>query len=200
MRTIKPVQKVIDAFENLPGIGPKTAARLAYYLLRLPQERLEKFADSLARLKAETKICRVCFNIGEEELCPICDDLNRDKEIICVVEEPLDLLALERADGYGGVYHVLGGAISPLANIGPDDLFISQLLERVKKSGVKEVILATNSSMEGEATAMYLAEKIRKLNPEIRVTRLGRGLPTGAEVEYADGLTLSRALENRREM
>ncbi|OGD70906.1 recombination protein RecR [Candidatus Collierbacteria bacterium RIFCSPHIGHO2_02_FULL_49_10] len=206
MRSLKPVQKVIDAFESLPGIGPKSAARLAYYLLHVPQERLEKFAASLSRLRLDTKECRGCFNIGESELCPVCEDAHRDRSIICVVEQPLDLLAFERADGYPGVYHVLGGALSPLTNIGPDELHISELLDRLKGSGVKELILATNPSMEGEATAMYITHQISGMrergvaSADLKVTRIGRGLPTGAEVEYADSLTLSRALEGRREI
>lgn len=206
MRTIKPVQRVIDAFESLPGIGPKSAARLAYYLLNVPQERLEKFANSLARLRQDTKVCRVCFNIGEAEICPICEDERRDRSIVCVVEQPLDLLAFEKADGYEGVYHVLGGALNPLANIGPEEIRISELISRVKGGGIKELILATNPSMEGEATAMYIAHKIREGDSSakgglvIKITRIGRGLPTGAEVEYADSMTLSRALEGRREI
>lgn len=202
MRSLKPVQKVIDAFESLPGIGPKSAARLAYYLLHVPQERLERFAASLTRLRLDTKVCRICFNIGEAELCPICEDTRRDKGIICVVEQPLDLLAFERADGYEGVYHVLGGALNPLSNIGPDEISIGPLLERLRGSEVKELILATNPSMEGEATAMYIAHKVNEMKKagEIKITRIGRGLPTGAEVEYADSTTLSRALESRREM
>lgn len=205
MRSIKPVQKVIDAFESLPGIGPKSAARLAYYLLHVPQERLEKFAAAVARLRAETKVCGVCFNIGEAELCPVCADERRDKSVVCVVEQPLDLLAFEKADGYEGVYHVLGGALNPLANIGPDELHIGELLERLRSGEVKELILATNPSMEGEATAMYVAHEVERLRRQndkvgVKVTRIGRGLPTGGEVEYADGLTLTRALEGRREI
>ena len=203
MRSIRPVQKVIDAFESLPGIGPKSAARLAYYLLHVPQERIEKMAAALSQLRLDTKVCKTCFNIGEDELCPVCADPSRDKSVICVVEQPLDLLAFEKSDGYQGVYHVLGGVISPLSNIGPDDLFLPQLLERVKRGEIKELILATNPSLEGEATAMYIAQKIRedhgsaKGGRVIKITRIGRGLQTGAEVEYADGSTLSRALEGR---
>lgn len=200
MRSIKPVQKVIDSFESLPGIGPKTAARLAYYLLHVPQEKLEKFADSLSRLKKDSKVCKQCFNIGDSELCPVCEDKNRDGGVICVVETPLDLLAIEKSEGFKGVYHVLGGAINPLANIGPDDLTIQQLISRIKSSEVKELIIATNPTMEGEATAMFITYKIRDENKELKVTRIGRGLPTGADVEYADGQTLYRALENRREI
>jgi recombination protein RecR len=206
VKSIKPVQKVIDSFESLPGIGPKSAARLAYYLLHVPQERLEKFADSLNRLRKDTKVCKICFNIGEEELCPICAESGRDTSIVCVVEQPLDLIAMERSEGFKGVYHILGGVISPLSNIGPDELFISQLLERVKTGKVKELIIATNPSMEGEATAMYITHKIREVESKkdkvesLKITRIGRGLPTGAEVEYADSMTLTRAMENRREM
>lgn len=204
MKSIKPVQKVIDSFESLPGIGPKSAARLAYYLLHVPQERLEKFADSLNRLRKDTKVCKICFNIGEEELCPICAESGRDTSIVCVVEQPLDLIAMERSESFKGVYHILGGVISPLSNIGPDELFISPLLERVKTGKIKELIIATNPSMEGEATAMYITHKIREQrsgnSDQIKITRIGRGLPTGAEVEYADSMTLTRALENRREM
>lgn len=201
MKSIRPVQKVIDAFEALPGIGPKSAARLAYYLLHVPQERMENFARSLENLKKDTRQCAVCFNIGEEELCPICEDEKRDKKIICVVERPLDLLAFEKADGYNGVYHVLGGVISPLSGIGPEEIRIAELIERVKGGKVKEIILATNPTMEGEATAMYITHKVRdKVGEKVKITRIGRGLPTGADVEYADGQTLSRALEGRKEV
>jgi len=200
MKSIRPVQKVIDAFESLPGIGPKSAARLAYYLLHVPQERLETFAKALANLKKDTKECAVCFNIGEDDLCPICQDEKREKTTICVVETPLDLLAFERSDGYNGVYHVLGGVINPLAGIGPEELRINELLERIKEGEVEEVILATNPTMEGEATAMYISHKLKERNKKVKLTRIGRGLPTGADVEYADGQTLSRALEGRKEV
>lgn len=202
MKSIRPVQKVIDAFESLPGIGPKSAARLAYYLLHVPQERLEKFGEALVRLKKDTKQCEVCLNIGEDKLCPVCKDVSRDKGIVCVVETPLDLLAFERSDGFTGVYHVLGGAINPLAGVGPEELRIDELLARVKR-GLDELILATNPTMEGEATAMYITHKIRELkgkSAKVKISRIGRGLPTGADVEYADGQTLSRALEGRREV
>jgi recombination protein RecR len=201
MKSIRPIQKVIDAFESLPGIGPKSAARLAYYLLHVPQERLEKFGEGLSRLKKDTKRCEICFNIGEDSLCPVCKDNGRDKKIVCVVETPLDLLAFERADGFNGVYHVLGGAINPLGGVGPEELTIDELLGRIKKGGVEELILATNPTMEGEATAMYITHKIKEGKAkDLKITRIGRGLPTGADVEYADGQTLSRALEGRREV
>ena len=205
MKSIKPVQKVIDAFEVLPGIGPKTAARLAYYLLHVPQERLERFAESLSRLKKDTKLCRVCFNVGEDELCGVCDDNNRDNGVVCVVEQPLDLIAFEKGGGFVGVYHVLGGVVNPLMGIGPGDIRIAQLTNRVSQGNVKEVIIATNPTMEGEATAMYIVHEIRALEerlslPRVKVTRIGRGLPTGADVEYADEQTLSRALEGRQEL
>jgi len=201
MKSIRPVQKVIDAFESLPGIGPKSAARLAYYLLYVPQERLEKFGEGLTRIKKDTKQCEVCFNIGEDDLCPVCKDKGRDVSIVCVVERALDLLAFERADGFKGVYHVLGGAINPLAGVGPEELRIDELILRVKKGGIDELILATNPTMEGEATAMYITHKIKEAGvKKVKITRIGRGLPTGADVEYADGQTLSRALEGRREV
>lgn len=203
MRSIRPVQKVIDAFESLPGVGPKSAARLAYYLLNVPQEKLTKFAGALENLKKDTKLCALCFNVGEEEFCPVCQDETRDKSTVCVVETSLDLLAFERADGYKGVYHVLGGAVAPLAGIGPNDLRIPQLLARLKAREIKELILATNPNMEGEATAMYIIERMREMGlrgESLKVTRIGRGLPTGADIEYADGQTLTRALEGRGEM
>jgi len=210
VKSIRPVQKVIDSFESLPGIGPKSAARLAYYLLHVPQERLERFGESLGRLRKDTKVCRICYNIGESDLCPVCSDSSRDVSLICVVEQPLDLIAMEKSESFKGVYHILGGVISPLSNIGPDELFIAPLLERVKTGKVKELIIATNPSMEGEATAMYIAHKVRELKirqiggqvdkGQLTITRIGRGLPTGAEVEYADSMTLTRAMESRREM
>jgi len=202
MRSIKPVQKVVDAFEVLPGIGPKTAARLAYYLLNVPQEALDRFSLSLTRLKKDTKLCKLCFNVGEEEFCPVCQDQGRDKSIVCVVETALDLLAFEKADGYRGVYHVLGGVVNPMAGIGPDDLRIPQLLARIKTGEIKELILATNPNMEGEATAMFISQKIADMGMKegVRITRIGRGLPTGADIEYADAQTLLRALEGRGEV
>lgn len=202
MRSIRPVQKVVDGFESLPGIGPKSAQRLAYYLLNVPQEKLTKFAAALENLKKDTRLCAICFNVGEEEFCPVCQDETRDRTQVCVVETSLDLLAFEKADGFRGVYHVLGGAVAPLAGIGPNDLRIPQLMARVKTGEIKEMIIATNPNMEGEATAMYITERVKEMGAQgkIRVTRIGRGLPTGADIEYADGQTLNRALEGRGEM
>lgn len=198
----KSIRNLSEAFEKLPGVGPKTAARLTFYLLHVPQEQLDEFAGALSDLKKNTVLCSICFNVSETDPCPICTDQNRDKTVILVVEQPLDVLAIEKTGDYKGLYHVLHGAISPLNNIGPDELYIGQLLEHIASSvlPVTEVILATNPNMEGEATAMYLAKKIKELRVnKLRVTRLGQGLPTGGDLEYADETTLSRALEGRRE-
>ncbi len=197
----KPLQKLIEAFERLPGIGPKTAQRLAFYLLHVPQGELDKFATALINLKKDTVMCSVCFNISEQDPCEICASSNRDKSLICVVEQPIDILSLERTGKFHGVYHVLHGAINPLQNIGPDEINIAQLLKRVQNTTqpVYEIILATNPNMEGEATAMYITKQLKTQNPKIKVTRLAHGLPVGADLEYADEVTLSRALEGRRE-
>lgn len=202
MRSIRPVQRVIDAFEACPGIGPKSAARLAYYLLNVPQERLSKFGMALENLKKETKLCELCFNVGEEQFCLVCQDASRDKSLVCVVETPLDLLAIEKSEAFKGVYHVLGGSINPMAGIGPADLRISQLLGRVKTGEVEELVLATNPNMEGEATAMFIQERVKEMGlfEKIKITRIGRGLATGADIEYADGQTLLKALEGRSVM
>lgn len=200
MNLAKPLKRLIESFERLPGIGPKTAARLTFYLLHVPQEELDRFAEALSNLKKETVLCSICLNVSEVDPCPICADSRRDRGIICVVEQPLDVLALERADSFKGLYHVLHGAISPLNNIGPEELYIKQLLDRLTPlSGVKEVILATNPNMEGEATAMYIKNQLKVKSQKLKVTRLGQGLPTGADLEYADEVTLQRAMEGRRE-
>jgi recombination protein RecR len=196
MNLPRPVRKLIESFEKLPGVGPKTAQRLTFYLLHVPQSQLEIFAEALSTLKKNTVLCSICHNVSDKDPCAVCSDRNRDKSIICVVEQPLDVLALEKTGDYQGVYHVLHGAISPLNNIGPEELHIRELLPRLKNGEVKEVILATNPNMEGEATAMYLAKLIKPL--EIKVTRLAHGLPVGADLEYADEVTLSRAIEGRR--
>lgn len=200
VRNVKPIQRLVDQLEGLPGIGPKSAQRLAYYMLRFPQDRLTRFSEAVEKLKKETKVCKRCFNVGEQELCLVCGDDNRDMSIVCVVETPLDLLALEKADGYKGVYHVLHGVINPLNNIGPNDIYLPQLLKRATEGGIEELIIATNPSMEGEATAMYITHKLREAGSRVKVTRIGRGLPTGADLEYADEMTLQRAMEGRREM
>lgn len=201
----RPLQKLIEAFERLPGIGPKTAQRLAFYLLHVPQGEMEKFAEALVNLKKNTVLCSVCFNVSEADPCEICSSPSRDKSIICVVEQPIDILSLERTGKFNGVYHVLYGAINPLQNIGPDEIKIVELMRRVKNTTqpVKEIILATNPNMEGEATAMYIQKQLSVVSPQssdrIKVTRLAHGLPVGADLEYADEVTLSRALEGRRE-
>jgi recombination protein RecR len=196
----EPIQNLVVALERLPGIGPKTASRLAFYLLRAPEEISGLLAEALTDLKLRIAFCQECFNITSagRERCEICDSPQRDASIICVVEEPLDVLALERISAYKGKYHILQGVLSPIEGIGPDDLKIRPLLERIQRGGVKEVILATNPSMEGEATAQYLHPRLQALG--VRVTRLARGLPVGGDLEYADQNTLLRALSGRQEM
>lgn len=197
MATIpKVVRELIEAFERLPGIGPKSAQRLTYYLLHAPKEEAEMLAKSALALKESTVLCSVCFNISEKDPCEIDSDPTRDKSIICVVEDPLDVLAIDRTN-FKGLYHVLHGAISPLQNIGPDELHVKELLPRLKDGSVTEVILATNPTMEGEATAMYIDRLIRPLG--IKVTRIARGLPVGGDLEYADESTLTRSFEGRKE-
>ncbi len=196
----EPIQKVINALERLPGIGPKTASRLAFYLLRAPENVAQDLSESLNILKGKVAFCQECFNITEagRTRCEVCDDPKRDTGIICVVEEALDVLALERVGSYNGKYHVLHGVLSPIEGIGPEDIRAKPLLERVAKGGVREVILATNPSMEGDATALYLQQELRPL--AVQVTRLARGLPAGGDLEYADQNTLLRALAGRQEM
>lgn len=194
------IQSLINALERLPGIGPKSASRLAFYLLRAPDDVSDDLALALAHLKKNTAFCQECFNITEagRDRCEVCESTRRDGHLICVVEEALDVLALERAGGFQGKYHVLQGVLSPIEGIGPDDLKIKQLLARVANGGVKEVILATNPSMEGDATAQYLHSQLKQFG--VQVTRLARGLPMGGDLEYADQNTLSRALTGRQEM
>jgi recombination protein RecR len=196
--TPEPVTRLIEAFAQLPGIGPKTASRLTFYLLRRPAEQAETLADALRGLKQKIVFCSVCYNITEQSPCAICRDEGRDRSIVCVVEEPLDVVAIDRTGEYRGLYHVLHGAISPVEGVGPDELRINELMARMSAEPVQEVLLATNPNLEGEATAMYLARLLQPL--EVRVTRLARGLPVGGDLEYADAVTLSRALEGRREM
>jgi len=196
--TPEPVTRLIEAFAQLPGIGPKTASRLTFYLLRHPAELAETLASALTDLKQRTVFCNTCFNITESSPCAVCRDESRERTMVCVVEEPLDVLAIDRTGEYRGLYHVLHGAISPVEGIGPDELRINELLARLQTGVVQEVLLATNPNLEGEATAMYLAQLMRPMG--VRVTRLARGLPVGGDLEYADVVTLSRALEGRREM
>ena len=194
------IQSLITALERLPGIGPKSASRLAFFLLRAPEEVAQDLATALTNLKANTALCPECFNIMQagRERCEICESPNRQTSLICVVEEALDVVALERTGGFDGKYHVLQGVLSPIEGIGPDDLKISQLAGRVKAGGVSEVIVATNPSMEGDATALYLRRVLEPLG--VKVTRLARGLPVGGDLEYADQNTLLRALSGRQEM
>ncbi len=204
MKLPKAIEKVIDGFEKLPGIGPKTAQRLAFYLLHVPQFQLDEFGEDLKNLKRQTVVCSTCFNIGESDPCWVCLDPARDKSTICIVEDALDLLAVERVGKFRGVYHVLHGVIDPLNSIGPDDIYLPQLISRVKGEGsrVKEMILATNPTMEGEATALYIFRELGKTknsSNSLKITRIGRGLPIGADLEYADEVTIERALEGRRE-
>jgi recombination protein RecR len=194
----RPVQVLIDEFSRLPGIGPKTASRLTYFLLRQSPEQSRALAEALTQLKERTRFCSVCFNMTEDDPCPLCRDDQRDAGMVCVVEAPLDVIALERTRSFIGRYHILHGAISPVEDIGPEDLRIKELMARLQNSKVREVILATNPSYEGEATAMYLQKQIAPLG--IRITRLARGLPAGGDLEYADETTLARALEGRSEM
>jgi recombination protein RecR len=194
----EPVARLIDALQRLPGIGPKTAQRLTFFLLKRPPEEVRELADSLRAVKDKIVHCSSCFNVTDEDPCRICADPARDRTLVCVVEEPNDLLAMERTGEFRGRYHVLLGALSPLDGIGPDDLKVRELLLRLERDGATEVILATNPNVEGEATALYLAKLLRPLG--VRVTRIARGLPVGGDLEYADQVTLSKALEGRREV
>lgn len=222
MKIPRPIENLINSFERLPGIGPKTAQRLTFYLLHFPQDDLEKFGDHLKELKVGTKLCSICKNVSDSDICSICDDPSRDKNVIVVASSPLDVFALEKA-GHSGVYHVLHGVINPLDNIGPEELYIKDLMDRLHlmKNGQKsaadeiysdsmmgsseesfeiELILATNTSMEGESTAMYIAKLVRDAGfseEEVKITRIARGLPVGGDIEYADDITLSRALDGR---
>jgi len=196
---VEPVAKLIDEFSRLPGIGPKTASRLVFYLLRAPEEQAGSLADALRELRERITFCSTCFNITESDPCSICTDEGRDRSLLCVVEEPLDVVAIERTRDFHGLYHVLHGTIAPVEGIGPDDLRIAQLSPRLGGDPpVREVIIATNPNMEGEATAMYIARQLE--GSGVQVTRLARGLPVGGDLEYADEITLSRALAGRQAM
>ncbi|MCQ3932168.1 MAG: recombination protein RecR [Chloroflexi bacterium] len=192
------VTKLIEAFSRLPGIGPKTASRLTYYLLRAPDNLTLSLAEALNDLKSKTRYCAICHNITEDDPCVVCKNEKRDRATVVVVEDPLDVVAVERTGSFNGLYHVLHGAISPVEGIGPDDLRIKELVVRVQTQGIVEVIIATNPNMEGEATAMYIKQKLAPLG--IKITRLARGLPSGGDLEYVDTVTLLRALQGRGEM
>ena len=193
-----PVERLIEEFAKLPGIGQKTAQRLAFHVLSLPQEEAERFANAVLEAKKSVHTCPVCQNLTDGELCSVCASDSRDKATICVVSEPRDMLSIERSREYRGLYHVLHGALSPMNRVGPDDLRIRELLERVAQGGVEEVILATNPDTEGDATAMYLSRLLKPFG--VRITRLGFGVPVGSNLEYADDATMLKALEGRREM
>jgi len=196
----KSIQNLINEFSKLPGIGPKTASRLAFYLLRQPNLDLQSFGSAVANLQKNIIYCSRCFNMAETEPCALCADNKRNQNLICVVEDALDVVAMNQIAGYSGVYHVLGGVISPLDGIGPEKLKIQELFTRLSAPEPKEIILATNPSMEGEATAMYIARQLKDPRfAHVKVTRLGRGLPMGADLEYADEFTLSQALDGRQE-
>lgn len=192
------LERLTEQFAKLPGIGGKTAQRLAFHLLTLPQEEAQEFADAIVEAKKTVHLCPVCQNLTDRDLCPICDSDERDHGLICVVAEAKDVIAMERAREYSGVYHVLHGVISPLNHIGPDDIRVRELLRRVGQGNVREVIMATNPDTEGEATAMYISRLLRPM--EVRVTRLAYGIPVGSQLEYADEVTLLRALEGRRDI
>ncbi|MCK5329453.1 MAG: recombination protein RecR [Candidatus Latescibacteria bacterium] len=191
------VERLVTEFGKLPGIGRKTAQRLTFYLMKMERERAQDLADAIVAMKEHVRYCSVCFNMTDQDPCPICSDPKRERTIICVVEEPSDVLALERTGAFSGLYHVLGGVLSPLDGIGPDDLRIRELLHRIR-DGVGEVILANNPSVEGEATALYLVKLIKPL--DVKVSQMARGLPMGGDLEWADALTLTRAMEGRREI
>ena len=194
----EPVTRLIEAFSRLPGVGPKTASRLTYYLLRAPDEVATSLAEALTALKRNTRFCSQCWNITVDDPCPICSDPARQRSLIAVVEEPLDVLAVERTGTYTGLYHVLHGAISPVNGIGPEQLKVRELVRRVQEGAVLEVIIATNPGLEGDATAMYIRQQLNPLG--VKVTRLARGLPTGGDLEYVDAMTLIRALQGRHEL
>ena len=196
--TVEPVARLIEQFARLPGIGPKTAQRLTFYLLRMPDQVSGDLAEAICNMRQKVMFCATCQNITDADPCAICRSQTRDRSLLCIVEEPLDILALERTRGYKGLYHVLHGALSPVEGIGPDELKIGELLARLQVGEVREVILATNPNVEGETTAIYLTRLLRPLG--VRVTQIARGLPVGGDLEYADEVTLARALEGRREM
>lgn len=193
-----PLTKLIEQFERLPGIGKKSAQRLAFHVLDMPRVKAEEFANTILEAREKIRRCKICQNLTDQELCPICSEENRDKTIICVVEDPRDILAFERTREYHGLYHVLHGLISPMDGVGPEQLYIKELISRLHDNGVTEVIMATNPTVEGEATAAYLARLLKPIG--VKVTRLAYGVPVGSNLEYADEVTLYRALEGRSEI
>lgn len=197
MRSAPPIERLVAGLKRLPGIGEKSATRLAFYLLSAPEAQVRELADAIVRVKQDIVLCEVCFDLTDESPCPICRDSQRDPGVICVVEEPADLAAVERAQGFRGRYHVLGGALAPIDGMGPDGLRIRELEGRVAAGGVKEVILATNPNAEGDATAHYVADRLR--DSGVRLTRIAYGMPLGGDLEYADHVTVGRSLANRRE-
>ncbi|UCG26584.1 MAG: recombination protein RecR [Chloroflexota bacterium] len=192
------VERLINEFARLPGIGPKTASRLTFFLLRASDEQAAELATALDALKSSTQLCSTCYNITEEDPCPICSDEGRDVRLLCIVEEPLDVVAIERSRAFDGRFHVLHGVISPVEGIGPDDLKIAELIRRLEEGQFLEVIIATNATLEGDSTALYLQRRLAPFN--LKLTRLARGLPVGGDLEYTDEITLGRALEGRQEM
>ncbi|MGB9780446.1 recombination mediator RecR [Caldanaerobacter sp.] len=192
------IAKLIEEFSKLPGIGPKTAQRLAFFIINMPLEEVRNLSQAIIEAKEKLRYCKICFNITDKEICDICSDENRDHSTICVVSHPMDVVAMEKVKEYRGVYHVLHGVISPIEGVGPEDIRLKELLERVKKGNIKEVILATNPDIEGEATAMYIAKLLKPFG--VKVTRIAHGIPVGGDLEYTDVVTLSRALEGRREI
>ncbi len=195
---VMPLQNLIEEFEKLPGIGSKTARRLAYHIVNLPKEKTDKFAKAIIEAKSKIKYCSVCQNFSEEDLCPLCQSEQRDRSVICVVESPKDVLQMEKTNEFKGLYHVLHGAISPMENIGPDDIKIKELMGRIATGEVKEIIMATNPNLEGETTAMYISKLAKPFG--VKVTRIAHGIPVGGELEFADEVTLSKALQWRVEL
>jgi len=196
--TPEPIVRLVEAFHRLPGIGPKSAQRLTFHMLRVPEHEASELASAILDVKQKIRFCSICLNITESDPCSFCRDESRDAGLICVVEQPLDIIALDRAAAFKGRYHVLHGCLNPLEGLGPDQIHVRELLTRVKEGDVREVIMATNPSLEGEATAMYVQRLLSPLG--VRVTRLARGLPSGADLEYIDDVTLSRALEGRQDL
>ena len=192
------MDRLVASLKRLPGIGEKSAARLAYFLLSAPEDLSRELAESIARLQRETVVCETCFTLSDRTPCPICDHPDRDRSLVCVVEEPADMAAIERSGGFRGLYHVLGGALSPIDGMGPETLRVEELERRVAQDGVKEVVLATNPTAEGDATAHFLADRLR--GSSVQVSRIAYGMPLGGDIEYADHVTVSRAIENRRSL